>query len=66
VAGGVSAGLHVPGTQQELANAVGSVREVVANVLQALKREGLVEIRRGGLVIVEPEKLMAEGLGPLS
>jgi len=66
VSGGVSAGLRVPGTQQELANAVGSVREVVANVLQALRREGLVEIRRGGLVIVEPEKLMGESLGPLS
>jgi len=66
VSGGVSAGMHVLGTQQELANAVGSVREVVANVLQALRREGLVEIRRGGLVIVEPEKLMGESLGPLS
>ena len=56
----------VPGTQQELANAVGSVREVVANVLQALKREGLLETRRGAIVIVEPQRLLAEGVGPLS
>jgi len=62
----VSGKLVVRASQQQLADSIGSVREVVANVLQALKREGLVEIRRGGLVIVEPEKLMAEGLGPLS
>jgi len=64
--GGVTAGQSVPGTQHELANAVGSVREVVANVLQALKREGLVDIRRGGLVILEPDRLIDEataGLG---
>ena len=66
VAGGVSPGLLVPGTQQELANAVGSVREVVANVLQGLKREGLLETRRGAVVIVEPQRLLAEGVGPLS
>ena len=64
--GGVTAGQSVPGTQHELANAVGSVREVVATVLQALKREGLVDIRRGGLVILEPDRLIEEataGLG---
>ena len=64
--GGVTAGQSVPETQHELANAVGSVREVVANVLQALKREGLVDIRRGGLVILEPDRLIDEataGLG---
>jgi len=64
--GGVTAGQSVPGTQHELANAVGSVREVVANVLQALKREGLIDIRRGGLVILEPDRLIDEataGLG---
>jgi len=35
-------------------------------VLQALKREGLVDIRRGGLVILEPDRLIDEataGLG---
>jgi len=64
--GGLTEGQSVPGTQHELANAVGSVREVVANVLQALKREGLVDIRRGGLVILEPDRLIDEataGLG---
>jgi CRP/FNR family transcriptional regulator len=68
-AGGVSPGLNVPGTQYELANAVGSVREVVANVLKSLKCEGMIDIRRGGLVILEPERLRKEsvaGLGLLT
>jgi CRP/FNR family transcriptional regulator len=65
-AGDLVAGLRVAGTQHQLANAVGSVREVVAGVLKSLKREGLVEIHRGGLVILEPDRLVDEanaGLG---
>lgn len=56
----LSPGQTVAGTQQELAMAVGSVREVIAAVLQDLKREGLIDIRRGGVVILEPEKLARE------
>lgn len=58
--GGVAAGRSVSGTQHELAIAVGSVREVVASVLQDLKREGLVEIHRGKVVILQPERLAEE------
>ena len=58
--GGVIAGQTVPGTQHELATAIGSVREVVAAVLHELKREGLVDIHRGGLAILQPDRLMTE------
>ena len=63
--GGVVAG-QTRRTQHELANAIGSVREVVAAVLHELKREGLVDIHRGGLAILQPDRLLTEanaGLG---
>ena len=59
-AGQLVSGRQVTGTQHELAIAVGSVREVVASILGTLKHEGLVDIRRGGVVIVDPERLVAE------
>lgn len=58
--GQLATGSQVTGTQQELAIAVGSVREVVASTLGAMKREGLIDIRRGGVVILDPERLVAE------
>jgi CRP/FNR family transcriptional regulator, cyclic AMP receptor protein len=59
-AGQLASGRQVTGTQHELAIAVGSVREVVASILGTLKHEGLIDIRRGGVVIVDPERLVAE------
>jgi CRP/FNR family transcriptional regulator len=41
-------------TQQQLADAVGSAREVVARALRALRAEGLVRSRPGGLVLLDP------------
>lgn len=55
--GGVTSGRRLPGTQHDLAMAVGSVREVVAAVLQELKREGMIEVRRGEVILLEPERL---------
>jgi CRP/FNR family transcriptional regulator len=52
--------LIAPITQQELADAVGSVREVVARVLKALKKEGLVESGKGGITLINPVALQAE------
>src|SRR5260370_12338567 len=60
VSGSVVPGMSVTGTQHELAIAVGSVREVVASVLQELKREGLIDIHRGRVVILLPERLARE------
>ena len=59
-AGQLASGSQVTGTQHELAIAVGSVREVVASILGTMKREGLIDIRRGGVVILDPDRLVAE------
>lgn len=50
-----------PVTQRELADAVGSVREVVARVLRQLRAEGLVRTGRTGIIVLDPERLYAEG-----
>lgn len=51
-------GLIVNVEQQELADAIGSVREVVARALRKLREAGLVERHgRGGLRIVNPSAL---------
>ncbi len=48
-------------TQQQLAEAVGSVREVVARVLAELQKEGAIDRTRSGIVILDPERLRSEG-----
>ncbi|HSS60931.1 MAG TPA: Crp/Fnr family transcriptional regulator [Candidatus Limnocylindrales bacterium] len=68
-AGLVEKGTTVRGTQHDLALAAGTVREVVATALQGLKREGIIATRRGGIVILDPDRLAREadggfGLGP--
>ena len=59
----MAAGTVVSGTQHELANAAGTVREVVASTLQALKRDGIIDVRRGGIVILDPDRLAREADG---
>jgi len=44
-------------THQELADAVGTVREVVARVLRDLRELGLIETRRDGIVLLDPAGL---------
>ncbi len=46
-------------SQQELADAVGTVREVVVRILRELRQQGCVRTRRDGFVIVDPERLSA-------
>ncbi|MEA2661626.1 MAG: family transcriptional regulator, cyclic receptor protein [Chloroflexota bacterium] len=50
-------GLVAVVTQQELANAVGSVREVVQRSIRQFREEGLLEVTPLGIRIKEPEKL---------
>ncbi len=57
ISGHLRNGSTVGGTQGELATAVGSVREVVAAALHALQREGMIDVRRGGVVILDPARL---------
>ena len=49
--------LTVTATQQEIADAVGSVREVVARVLKELRAERLIEGEGGATKIVDPAGL---------
>lgn len=49
-----------PVTQQQLADGIGSAREVVARVLHDLRAEKLVATRVGSVVLLEPERLRLE------
>lgn len=52
--------LVVPVSQKELADAAGTVREVVVRVLRELRREGVVRTQRDGIVIIDPSLLTLE------
>jgi CRP/FNR family transcriptional regulator len=49
--------LLAPISQQELANAVGTAREVVSRVLQVFKTEGLVRPTQAGLEVLDATEL---------
>jgi CRP/FNR family transcriptional regulator len=49
--------LLAPVSQQELADAVGTVREVVARVLRELRDEGLITTSRQGVALLDPAGL---------
>ena len=51
-------------TQQELAEAVGSVREVVARVLRDLRAAGLVETSPQGVRVLDPTGLHDQTWNP--
>jgi CRP/FNR family cyclic AMP-dependent transcriptional regulator len=52
--------LVAPVSQQELADAVGSVREVVTRALREMRDEGLVDTTRQGIVLLDPARLSAQ------
>jgi len=52
--------LTVQVSQQELANAVGTVREVVVRVLRDLRQDGVVRTERDRIVLLEPARLIQE------
>jgi CRP/FNR family transcriptional regulator len=49
--------LLAPISQQELANAVGTVREVVSRVLQAFRGEGLACVTQAGIEVLDATRL---------
>ena len=53
-----------PISQQELADAVGTVREVVVRILRELREEGVVQTGRDGIVIRDPERLSGASSPP--
>jgi CRP/FNR family transcriptional regulator len=57
--------LVVSVTQQQLAEGIGSAREVVARVLRGLREEHLVETGVRGVVLLDPVRLLSE-LAPAS
>lgn len=57
------ADLIAPVSQQDLADAVGTVREVVVRTLRDLRQDGLLKTGRGGIAILAPERLLAEAYG---
>ena len=52
--------LHVLVSQRELADAVGTVREVVVRVLREFRAEELIRTERDRIVIVDPVQLSRE------
>lgn len=56
--------LVVHASHEELADAVASVRVVVTRILHHLRDEGLVRIRRDGIVLTDPLRLAAEAAEP--
>ena len=57
MSGPLVAGLHLAVTQQSLADATGSVREVVARALRELRREGAVATADDGITVLDPDVL---------
>jgi CRP/FNR family transcriptional regulator len=53
-------GLVVKVTQQEIADAVGSVRPVVARILRDLRLKGIIATTSDGIVILKPAELDAD------
>jgi CRP/FNR family transcriptional regulator, cyclic AMP receptor protein len=49
-------------TQQDLADAIGSVREVVARAVMQFREQGLLDRVPGGLIVVDPAGLHRESL----
>jgi CRP/FNR family transcriptional regulator len=61
--GPMNAGLQIDVTQQSLADATGSVREVVSRALGQLRSQGVVARNGDGVTVLDPEGLMrAAGL----
>ena len=44
-------------TQEELARKLGSAREVISRLLSSLRREGIIETRRGEIRVLDAEAL---------
>jgi CRP/FNR family transcriptional regulator len=50
-------------TQEDLAGAIGTVREIVVRILRDMRQEGLVRTSRGRVEVLDPARLDAETYG---
>lgn len=57
----VGSPIRIPVTQQALAQAAGTVREVVVRTLRGLRADGVVATDRDGIVVLDADKLAAVG-----
>ena len=57
ICGPLRTGLRIDVTQQSLADATGSVREVVSRALGELRREGVLATNADGITVLDPEAL---------
>jgi len=57
IRGPLRTGLQIDVTQQSLADATGSVREVVSRALGELRREGVLATNADGITVLDPEAL---------
>jgi CRP/FNR family transcriptional regulator len=63
--GALRSGMQVKVTHQELADATGSVRDVVARATRELRREGLIDASQDGVLILDlPRLQLVAGLEP--
>jgi CRP-like cAMP-binding protein len=56
--------LVVRAAQQDLADAIGSVREVVTRNLHQLHVEGLIDTRRDEIILLDPERIAEDARRP--
>jgi CRP/FNR family transcriptional regulator, cyclic AMP receptor protein len=66
VGDGVLGELTVSASQQDIAEAAGTVREVVVRALRELRDDGLVRTERGRVVLLDVDRLVAEEMWNLS
>lgn len=57
LSGPLRAGMHLSVTHQSMADATGSVREVVARALRKLSREEVISTSGGGITVLDPHAL---------
>ncbi|HEY8736569.1 MAG TPA: Crp/Fnr family transcriptional regulator [Candidatus Dormibacteraeota bacterium] len=58
-------GTMLRATHQDLADGIGSVRDVVARAIRELRRDGVIESHRDGVTIIDPDRLLLEAeIGP--
>ncbi len=55
----------LPLTHQQIADDLGTSREVISRLLKDFDQDGLIEGGRGRLRVIEPEKLAGAGIGRL-